>query len=205
MNTEIISEDIAKLQENIVAQLHESGDLNYPAPESDFLKAVYENMMCNYRLWHHEDEARRVDVSDAEIADVKRKIDKENQQRNDFIEVIDEVLLDILPRLSDEEKNALPMNSETPGSIIDRMSIAALKIFHMNEETLREDAAEAHINKCRNKVEILKLQRNDLAAAFDVLTKDLSDKKKQLRLYRQFKMYNDPSLNPALYGNKNKG
>jgi hypothetical protein len=196
---EINSKNIITLQEEIINKLHENSSVDISEPDNEFLKATWDNMFSNFRLWHHEDQARCFDVVDAQIADVKRKIDKENQIRNDFIEKIDEVLLSILPALSDEEKESLPMNTETPGSVIDRLSIAGLKIFHMNEEALREDALAEHKEKCLNRLNMLKFQKIDLAAAFDALIEDLFNKKKQLRLYRQFKMYNDPELNPAVY------
>ena len=97
----------------------------------------------------------------------------------------------------------LPMNTETPGSVIDRLCIAALKIFHMEEELLRADASIEHKASCKTKLQRLNLQRGDLASSYDVLIEDLFNKRKKLVVYRQFKMYNDPALNPSVYGKRN--
>lgn len=154
----------------------------------------------NYQLWHTEDEARRIDVDDSHIADCKRRIDKLNQSRQDRIEKIDESIIQMWEWVS--ENLALPINSETPGSIIDRLSVASLKIFHMREQTERKDVDAGHIENCKAKLERLYEQRRDLAAAFDCLIDDLYNRRKRLKVYRQFKMYNDPMLNPAIYANK---
>lgn len=167
-----------------------------------FLRRVLENHACNFHLWHIEDEARRKDVDDAYIAEQKRKIDYWNQKRNDEIERIDEWIVSLWPWVIENED--LPMNSETPGSIIDRLSIASLKIFHMRQETEREDVEEGHIVECRSKLEILQQQRSDLEIALAELFEDLRERRKRMRIYRQFKMYNDPRFNPALY-RKQKG
>lgn len=205
MNTEleIKSSKIIALQEELSESLHKKCDINGAAEESVFTKAVKENMVCNFKLWHLEDEARRDDLRDYQIVELKRNIDKENQKRNDFIEEIDKVLITILPRLTPREKEHLPMNSETPGAIIDRLGIGSLKIYHMNEEATRVSVPITHIKNCRNKLELLISQRKDLAGAFSQLIEDLFNRRKQLRIYRQFKMYNDPDLNPALYERNN--
>ncbi|MDI6736575.1 MAG: DUF4254 domain-containing protein [bacterium] len=156
---------------------------------------IYTLHLFNYRLWHREDIARRRDVSDTVIAEAKRAIDKLNQARNDTIERID----DYLCKMVTTSNPSLPMNSETPGSIIDRMSIISLKIYHMEEETKRKDVALEHIKSCQAKLEILKEQSEDLKDCLGVLIDEIFTGKKQLKVYRQFKMYNDPTLNPQLY------
>jgi hypothetical protein len=138
------------------------------------------------------------------IASVKHRIDKLNQERNDLIEKLDDALLDMLHQRGVASLAEMPWNSETPGSIIDRLSILSLKVFHMREQTERRDADMAHRDRCADRLRILEQQRADLTRALQILLDDLLAGRKQLKLYRQFKMYNDPSLNPAIYG-KRKG
>ncbi len=153
----------------------------------------------NFELWHKEDIARDPHASDSEIASIKRSIDILNQERNDMIEQIDHYLVNFI---KSEKVICLPnveMNSETPGNIIDRLSINALKIFHMEEETKREDAENEHIMKTKEKLSILVEQRTDLGQCLSKLLDDLFKGEKFLKIYRQMKMYNDESLNPVLY------
>jgi hypothetical protein len=161
---------------------------------------IAEQHLRNFRLWHTEDEARRRDVDDGYIAEQKRTIDRFNQERQDLIERIDEALIAANPRIA-EESNA-PMNTEMPGSVVDRLSIGALKIYHMKEQTERADVDEAHREKCREKLATLERQRRDLAVALELLLEELSVGRRRMHVYRQFKMYNDPNLNPAVYGKK---
>jgi hypothetical protein len=157
---------------------------------------IAHNHDANRQLWDQEDLARRVGVPDDEIVGNKRAIDRLNQARNDAIERLDEALLDRLAAIA-------PMhdawhNSETAGSMIDRLSILSLKIFHMNAEAARTDADAEHVARCRQKVERLRLQRADLARCLDTLLSRASEGRAFWRVYRQFKMYNDPALNPYL-------
>jgi len=158
------------------------------------------NHRCNRLLWDEEDRARRRDVADAAIVANKRAIDGYNQRRNDAIEKIDEALLERLSSVTPAPDAW--HNSETAGSIVDRLSILALKIFHMRAETIRAEAAEAHRAACREKLARLELQRADLARCFDTLLARASDGRAFWRIYRQFKMYNDATTNPYLYGGK---
>ncbi|MFC2062176.1 DUF4254 domain-containing protein [Elusimicrobiota bacterium] len=199
MKQDITSQKIIALQAEIVERAH--NDAFFNEVEGDFLKAVADNMHSNFNLWHIEDQARRTDLPDPEIVECKRKIDGENQKRNDYIEKIDEIIISELPDLEQADAQKLPVNTETPGSVIDRMGISNLKIYHMREQLSRENVSDEHIRKCEEKLHILEMQRKDLAAAFDQLMKDLFEQKKNLRVYRQFKMYNDPELNPALFEN----
>jgi hypothetical protein len=158
----------------------------------------------NYELWHEEDQARRTDVDDSVIASVKRRIDKLNQARNDMIEKLDEQILAWL----DKKLSGIPddvINSETPGSIVDRISIMSLKIYHMREDTLRTDVTAEHLARSRRKLAILTEQRGDLYLALERLVSDYLAGKKRMKLYRQFKMYNDPELNPELYTRTGQG
>jgi hypothetical protein len=150
---------------------------------------------ANFDLWHEEDKARDPGASDAEIAAVKHAIDRLNQQRNDLVEKMDGMLL----TQAGEQNAAAPLNSETPGLIIDRLSILALKIFHTREETQRGSATEAHRQKNTGRLAVLEEQRSDLAGCLDALWKEVLARTRRFKLYRQMKMYNDPELNPVLY------
>ncbi len=162
-------------------------------------KLILANHGHNFQLWHEEDKAREVGAGDAAIATVKRTIDKYNQLRNDAVERIDEFLVAALAEAGIAAPATAPLNTETPGSAVDRLSILSLKIFHMREEAGRQDADEAHRSKATGKVAILEQQRTDLAASLRALTADLAQGRKRLKVYRQMKMYNDPTLNPMLY------
>jgi hypothetical protein len=152
----------------------------------------------NYLLWHEEDKARRTDVDDSAIATVKRTIDKLNQQRNDQIEKLDEAILSEIERITSGTATE-KINSETPGSIIDRISIMSLKVYHMNEDSNRSDIDEEHRLRSLGRLAVLKLQRLDLCRALDELLTDYVAGNKTMKLYKQFKMYNDPTLNPEVY------
>ncbi|MDL2207751.1 DUF4254 domain-containing protein [Desulfovibrio sp. OttesenSCG-928-M16] len=155
----------------------------------------------NFQLWHVEDEARRLDVDDTVIANCKREVDRYNQKRNDAIEDIDKCLVSLLePHLNTSATSR--QNTETIGMAIDRLSILALKIYHMNEQTQRKDVDEKHIVTCSEKLGILQRQRRDLIRAVLDLITDYFLGNKVPALFAQFKMYNDPNLNPALYGRR---
>ena len=174
------------------------------APASSGVDAAWRwieaNHRCNVLLWDEEDQARRRDVPDGAITANKRAIDGYNQRRNDAIEKIDESLL---ARLSGVVPAADAWhNSESAGAIIDRLSILALKFHHMGEQTRRTDATPEHIASCREKLARLSLQRDDLARCLDTLLAQAAEGRAFWRVYRQFKMYNSPELNPYLYGGK---
>lgn len=154
------------------------------------------NHEANRELWDQEDMARRIDVPDRDIVMNKRAIDRLNQARNDAIERIDEALLARLASV--EPAPDAWHNSETAGSMIDRLSILSLKLFHMNAEAARADAAPEHVARCRERAARLALQREDLARCLDSLLARASEGRAFWRVYRQFKMYNDPALNPYL-------
>ena len=176
----------------------DQAEMKYQATDSVF-KFIEVNHFFNTKLWNEEDLARRQNVSDTEITKNKRAIDKFNQSRNDCIEQIDNFILDhILITIPKEAKQ----NSETLGAIIDRLSILSLKIFHMTIQTKRENVSEIHIQTCSNKLEVLKIQRNDLCICFDELFYDCMHGLRYFKQYKQFKMYNDPNLNPQLYAKK---
>ncbi|HLU90743.1 MAG TPA: DUF4254 domain-containing protein [Cyclobacteriaceae bacterium] len=160
-------------------------------------KYIEENNMWNFLLWHEEDIARIKDIDPLRIVEAKRNIDKYNQSRNNAIEKIDEWILAYLHYKTTQTSDKL--HSETPGMMIDRLSIMALKRYHMYEETIRTDASAEHINACRAKVAVLDEQMADLAACLAEVLDQLQRGELKFKVYRQFKMYNDPSLNPQLY------
>ena len=163
---------------------------------------IEENNQYNFKLWHEEDIARVKDIDPLRIVEAKRNIDQYNQARNNAMEKIDEWILNFLATKGVIAKDKL--HSETPGMMIDRLSIMQLKRFHMEEETLRTDVAEEHIAKCAVRVKVLDEQIGDLANCLQNLLAEIESGALQFKVYRQFKMYNDPSLNPELYKRENK-
>jgi hypothetical protein len=178
-----------------IAGWAKSGAAAHPA---GLWQAVEDNHRYNCLLWDEEDLARRRSVPDAEIAANKRAIDGYNQKRNDAMERIDEQVLAALAGVAPAPGARL--NSETAGAITDRLSILSLKIHHMRLQTLRTDVDRAHVETCAAKLARLIEQRSDLAACLDDLLEDCARGKARFKVYRQFKMYNDPALNPAVYG-----
>lgn len=152
--------------------------------------------------WHMEDVVRNPEINPVEGLQWKRRIDASNQERTDVVEYIDSYFLE-------EYKNIKPnadakINSESPAWVIDRLSILALKVYHMREETLRTDASEEHRNLCTQKLNILLNQQTDLSNSLDELIHDIETGAKYMKVYKQMKMYNDPSLNPVLYNTNNE-
>ena len=194
-----------KASELLEQQLNEVVQWHVKAPEPDYVEASdFPNLVSmqhyvNFELWHQEDMARDPDAPDSKIAAVKHAIDVLNQRRNDMIEQMDQYLLDELQNKKIKYTSETEMNSETPGSIIDRLSINALKIYHMDEEIQRLDVTDEHRKKCSGKLSVLQDQRNDLKNSLEKLLTDLSNGKKRLKVYQQMKMYNDENLNPVLY------
>jgi hypothetical protein len=171
-----------------------------PAEKSLLWDAIEANHRCNCELWAEEDLARRRNVPDSAIAANKRAIDAANQKRNDAIERIDEQLLVFfkdVPRARDARQS-----SETPGAMIDRLSILSLKVHHMGLQTRRTDVDAAHVDACRQKMKTLEEQRSDLARCLDALLAEAQRGETYFKVYRQHKMYNNPNLNPAIYGEK---
>ena len=150
--------------------------------------------------WHLEDIIRNPEIDPAEALLIKRRIDRSNQERTDMVEYIDSYLLD-------KYKNIVPapdarLNTETPAWAVDRLSILALKIYHMEQEAGREEASAEHRAACGRKLEVLRVQREDLSQAIEELLADIEAGRKYMKLYKQMKMYNDPALNPVLYAKK---
>lgn len=151
---------------------------------------------ANFDLWHEEDKARNPQATAAAIAAVKHNIDEHNQERNDYVEQIDAFLM----HEAGTQNPQTPLHSETPGLIIDRLSILSLKIHHTAEQAERLSASEPHRARNRERLRILIDQRADLAACLDDLWAQVQRGERHFKLYRQLKMYNDPELNPEVYG-----
>lgn len=188
--------EITELHRSTVARWHQEEITN---PYSGFLAVVCEQHKFNYQLWHEEDIARSPDVGDARIAEVKRAIDGYNQKRNDRIEKLDDFLIEELGRRGVAPADGARLNTETPGSSIDRLSILSLRIYHMDEQAARSDATAEHVAKVQGRLAIIHEQHRDLSNSLAELLDDIFAGRKRLKVYRQFKMYNDPTLNPYLY------
>jgi len=171
-------------------------------PAEEWPRAVARQHRANFELWHIEDEARAPGATDAELAEVKRRVDSTNQRRNDLAEELDRELLAWLAERGLPNCEAA-LNSESPGLIIDRLSILSLKIWHTREEAERTQAGPAHAERNHERLAVLLEQRADLAHCLDALWSDTLAGKRRFKLYRQLKMYNDPALNPAIYGRQN--
>ena len=161
-------------------------------------RAVTEQHLANFELWHAEDKARTPKASDHDLAQTKRFIDGANQRRNDLSEECDVLLLEFLSRQNLPARGA-ELHSESPGMILDRLSILSLKLFHTREEIDRPGAPPGHAARNQERLRILVEQRDDLAAALDRLWQQVLNGERSFKLYRQLKMYNDPALNPAVY------
>lgn len=186
---------IGRLQDQATAGWHTD-----PAPPSPCRGETFDDLLlahhrANFDLWHEEDKAREPGATDARIAQVKRNIDALNQRRNDLVESIDRTLLDE----AGSQNPATPLNSESPGLMIDRLSVLALKLYHTQEEANRTSATEAHREKNQARLALLREQRADLTACLDDLWRQVHSGTRRFKLYRQMKMYNDPELNPAIY------
>lgn len=150
--------------------------------------------------WHLEDIIRNPQIDPVEALAIKRRIDKSNQDRTDLVELIDSYFLDQSKNVQVEPQATI--NTESPAWAVDRLSILILKIYHMQQEVNRPDADEAHKAQCEKKLAVLQEQHKDLSSALDQLLDDIAAGRKYMKVYKQMKMYNDPSLNPVLYAKK---
>jgi Protein of unknown function (DUF4254) len=190
--------EITELQDQLTAVWHTEVGQSTADPTDNWLSLVARQHRANFDLWHIEDEARTPGISERELAAVKRRVDKTNQLRNDLAEGLDQALLKGLEGRGLPNCDA-PLNSESPGLMIDRLSILALKIYHTQEEAGRSDGPIGHGERNRGRLAILTEQRGDLANCLDSLWRDTLAGTRRFKLYRQLKMYNDGSLNPAVY------
>lgn len=190
---------ILTLHEETVARWHHSPIQN---TYQGVANLVCQQHMFNYELWHEEDVARSRDVTDEQIAQVKRAIDRLNQARNDTIEKLDDWLTAQLLAQKIEPLPHAKQNTETPGSAIDRLSIMALRLYHYREQLERSDADEQHLAKVRERIALCETQRQDLSRSLAELLDEIVAGTKIHKTYRQMKMYNDPTLNPYLYNSE---
>lgn len=196
----IKAKEISKFHDQYLANPNWPDNFKFQYQYTDTIFELIEaNHFFNTKLWNEEDLARRQKVLDTEIANNKRAIDRFNQARNDYIEKIDTFIFDNINHLSEMRGK---QNSETLGSMIDRLSILSLKIFHMSIQTQRNDVEKNHLDVCSEKLHLLNNQRNDLGICFDELMTDCQNGLRYFKQYKQFKMYNDPNLNPKIYCEK---
>jgi len=196
---------IEVFQRSIVAyHLHNNVDeaSNNPFPEGSIEHLLFAKSYVDTVQWHLEDIVRDPNIDPIAGIGLKRRIDKSNQVRTDMVEQIDDYFLGLFAGV-----DAVPgakLNTESPAWAIDRLSILILKIYHMQEEAIRADATPAHRITCKAKLQVLLEQQSDLSTSIDQLLAELMEGRKKMKVYRQMKMYNDPSLNPVLYNLEKK-
>ena len=190
----------------VIEKYHEKDSVDqefvnpYDADKNLLAHLLYRKCWIDTVQWHYEDIIRDQNIDPAAALKLKRQIDASNQDRTDTVEYIDSYFLEKYKDV--EPKKDAKINSESPAWAIDRLSILALKIYHMNEEANREDASQEHQMKCKAKLDVLLEQRVDLSTAIDQLLEDISKGDKYMKVYKQMKMYNDEELNPVLRSNK---
>ena len=174
--------------------------LQNPYTASSLEKLLYHKNWIDTVQWHLEDIIRNPNIDAVEALQIKRRIDVSNQERTDMVEYLDSYFLDLYKDVKTDTH--APLNTETPAWAFDRLSILELKIYHVEQELIRTDVEETHLQKCREKLEVLLQQEIDLSVAIEQLLNDIAAGKKQMKVYKQMKMYNDPNFNPVLYGLK---
>jgi len=184
-----------------VQAYHETDNVDTPIQNPYEFKTIeyylYLKNWIDTVQWHLEDIIRNPDIDPVEALTLKRRIDKSNQERTDLVELIDSYFYDQNKNV--EVKSSAILNTESPAWAIDRLSILHLKIYHMQQEVERKDSSPEHITLCQAKVNILLEQKEDLSASIQQLIEDIAKGEKRMKVYKQMKMYNDPSLNPVLY------
>ena len=198
------AKSLVSIFDRCIVDYHKLNDVNQeivnPFEKKSFKGILYLKCWIDTVQWHYEDIIRDDEIKPKEALDLKRKIDQSNQKRTNLVEVIDDYFMNEFKEVN-PQKNAT-MNTESIAWAIDRLSILALKIYHMEEESSRISATRNHRTKCLEKLSILNDQKSDLCLAIDQLIKDIVDGKKVMKVYRQMKMYNDEDLNPILYKKK---
>ena len=173
---------------------------NNPFKKDQLEFLLYQKNWIDTVQWHLEDIIRDPNIDPVEALKIKRTIDSSNQKRTDLVEFIDGYFLEKNKQV--KVKKSATFNSESPAWAIDRLSILALKIFHMSQETKRTNVSQNHIKNCNKKLDVLNEQNNDLCIAIDELVHDIESGNKYMKTYKQMKMYNDEDLNPVLYKTK---
>lgn len=190
--------------ERVIADYHRWDDVDHPMEnpfEAGSLDALlYHKNWIDTVQWHLEDIIRNPEIDPVEALAIKRRIDKSNQDRTDMVEYVDSYMLEKYKEVVVAADARL--NTETPAWAIDRLSILALKIYHMGVEAKREDVSDEHRAACQKKLDVLLSQQVDLSRAIEELIEDIEAGRKYMKTYKQMKMYNDPALNPVLYGKK---
>jgi hypothetical protein len=179
---------------------HVDTPINNPFEKDDIRHLFYHKNWVDAVQWHLEDIIRDPEIDAQEALAIKRRIDKSNQVRTDMVEYVDSYFLDLYKDV--QIKKGAKINTESPAWAYDRLSILALKIYHMKEEAERSDASEEHRAACNTKLQVLLEQRTDLSTAIDELLEDFEHGEKYMKVYKQMKMYNDDSLNPVLRARK---
>ncbi len=189
-----------RIYEQCILDYHKTDNVDHPFknPLNGIDGLLYQKCWIDTVQWHLEDIIRSPNLAADHFIATKRRIDKSNQERTDCVEKMDDHFLEKFKNV--KAASGARMNSETPAWLLDRMSILQLKIYHMREQTERADVDEAHRAQCKQKLTILLEQKADLELCFDQLMGDLENGQKYMKVYRQMKMYNDPKLNPVLYG-----
>lgn len=200
----MFTENANRIFERVIADYHRWDDVDHPMEnpfEAGSLDALlYHKNWIDTVQWHLEDIIRNPEIDPVEALAIKRRIDKSNQDRTDMVEYVDSYMLEKYKDVVVAEDARL--NTETPAWAIDRLSILALKIYHMAVETKREDVSDEHRAACQQKLDVLLTQQVDLSRAIEELIEDIEAGRKYMKTYKQMKMYNDPALNPVLYGKK---
>lgn len=177
--------------------------INNPFEDKSIDHLLYAKNWVDTVQWHYEDIIRDPNIDPVEALSLKRKIDASNQVRTDMVEYIDGYFLQKYSHIA--VKNDAKINTESPAWAIDRLSILALKIYHMREEANRTEASQAHREKCQEKLNVLLEQKSDMFTSISQLLQDIEAGEKYMKVYKQMKMYNDEALNPVLYQSKNTG
>ncbi|GMN10073.1 DUF4254 domain-containing protein [Croceitalea sp. MTPC9] len=200
----MFSSSAFKIFEESINKYHEFDDVNQPFSnpyDKDKIEhLLYRKNWIDTVQWHYEDIIRDPDIEPQAALKLKRKIDASNQDRTDLVEFIDSYFLKKYQSV--QIQNSATINTESPAWAVDRLSILALKIYHMQEEANRKDASTEHLEKCKAKLNVLLEQKKDLSTAIDQLLADIEAGKKYMKVYKQMKMYNDDELNPVLRGQK---
>lgn len=200
----MISAICSKVFEEVIKHYHRHNDIDWkpgnPYSTGSLEYLLYAKCWIDTVQWHMEDEIRNPAIEPATALTWKRRIDRSNQERTDIVEELDNYFLEKYKGVTPAKSARI--NTESPAWAIDRLSILALKIYHMHEETLRTRVSETHLKQCKHKLAVLLQQRDDLSLAIDELLEDIEKGDRYMKVYLQMKMYNDPELNPVLYNSK---